>query len=53
LGCLRYELGEYARARKHWQRALTVFTDLGVPEADEVQALLDKSTDDGANRSFG
>jgi hypothetical protein len=27
-------------AREHWQRALEIFTALGLPQADRVRALL-------------
>lgn len=29
-----------SRARQHWQRALALYTDLGVPEAGQVRAEL-------------
>ena len=29
-----------ARARRHWQEALTRYDDLGVPEAGEIRARL-------------
>ena len=28
-------------AREHWSQALAIYTDMGVPEADELRALLD------------
>ena len=34
------DLGDPERARRHWQRALEIFTELGTPEADEVRAQL-------------
>jgi DNA-binding SARP family transcriptional activator/tetratricopeptide (TPR) repeat protein len=30
--------GEHSLARQHWQHALTLYTDLGVPDADDVRA---------------
>jgi tetratricopeptide (TPR) repeat protein len=33
--------GDPERARRHWQQALDRYTELGVPEADEVRAALD------------
>ncbi|GIH15550.1 AfsR/SARP family transcriptional regulator [Rugosimonospora africana] len=30
-------------AREHWSRALAIYTDMGVPEADELRALLDEA----------
>ena len=32
--------GALPEAREYWQRALAMFEELGVPEADEVRALL-------------
>jgi DNA-binding SARP family transcriptional activator len=40
LGALSRELGEVSSARGYWRRALAMFDELGVPEADEVRALL-------------
>jgi hypothetical protein len=31
-------LGDEDQARRHWQDALAVYTELGVPEAGEVRA---------------
>lgn len=39
-------------ARAYWADALTIFTDLGAPEADEVRALLD-GTPDSARATRG
>lgn len=42
--------GDRDRARQHWREAFTLYTDLGVPEADDVRALLavlDHTADDG------
>jgi hypothetical protein len=33
-------MGSEGRARRHWQRALALFTRLGTPEAEEVRARL-------------
>jgi tetratricopeptide (TPR) repeat protein len=30
--------GQHTQAREHWQRALTIFSDLAVPEAGQVRA---------------
>jgi DNA-binding SARP family transcriptional activator/Tfp pilus assembly protein PilF len=40
LGNARFAAGEPARAREHWRQALTLFTELGAAEADEVRAQL-------------
>jgi hypothetical protein len=32
--------GEHAQARPHWQQALTLYTDMSVPEAGQVRARL-------------
>jgi tetratricopeptide (TPR) repeat protein/transcriptional regulator with XRE-family HTH domain len=32
--------GEHEQARTHWQQALTLYTQLGAPEADEVESRL-------------
>jgi len=32
--------GDLGQARQHWQRALAIYTDLGTPEAHDVQAQL-------------
>ncbi|MFC6019847.1 hypothetical protein ACFP2T_27040 [Plantactinospora solaniradicis] len=29
-------------ARTHWQRALGIYTELGVPEAEEMRSRLDE-----------
>ncbi|MCP2341843.1 AfsR/SARP family transcriptional regulator [Actinomadura rupiterrae] len=36
-------LGQTSRAHREWRAALAMFTDLGVPEADDVRALLASS----------
>ena len=33
-------LGDEDRARDHYEQALALYTELGVPEADEVRAEL-------------
>jgi DNA-binding SARP family transcriptional activator len=38
--------GEPARAHGHWQQALTLFGELGAPEADQVRAQLADTEDD-------
>lgn len=35
------DLGDFGTARTHAQQALDLFTDLGVPEADEIHAFLE------------
>ncbi len=37
--CL-HAAGAHEQGRQHWQQALTLYAGLGVPEADEVRALL-------------
>ncbi len=44
-----YAAGEQDQARHHWHDALALYTDLGVPEADDVHAhltALDQPTGD-------
>ncbi|MGP3915069.1 tetratricopeptide repeat protein [Nonomuraea sp. 10N515B] len=36
-----HDLGEHGESRAHAQQALDLYTDLGVPEADEIHAFLD------------
>jgi tetratricopeptide (TPR) repeat protein len=43
LGSTWQAAGDLAQARRHWQQAYAAYTDLGVPEADEVAALLSDS----------
>ncbi len=41
--------GDPDQARHHWRHALALYTDLSVPDADDVQAhlnALDQATDD-------
>jgi tetratricopeptide (TPR) repeat protein len=37
--------GELEQASRHWQQALDIYTDLGVPEAAEMRASSDPSAD--------
>jgi len=39
--------GQPGQARHHWQHALTEFTRLGTPEADQVRARLAEAEADG------
>ncbi len=36
----RHAAGEHGLAGQHWQHALTLYTELGVPDADDVRAHL-------------
>ncbi len=40
LGQAHHSLGEPDRARQHYQHALTLYTDLGLPEADQIRSRL-------------
>jgi tetratricopeptide (TPR) repeat protein len=40
LGHAHHALGDPALAREHYQHALALYTELGMPEADEIRALL-------------
>jgi DNA-binding SARP family transcriptional activator/Tfp pilus assembly protein PilF len=40
LGNVRLAVGDAAGAGEHWQQALTLFTELGAPEADEIRARM-------------
>ena len=40
LGAVCHADGDLAGARRHWQQAFTLFTELGTPEADQVRAQL-------------
>jgi DNA-binding SARP family transcriptional activator/tetratricopeptide (TPR) repeat protein len=42
LAASHHRAGEAERARHHWQLALDLYIRLGAPEADEVQARLEK-----------
>jgi tetratricopeptide (TPR) repeat protein len=39
-GLAHHAAGDADHARQHWQQALTLYADLGVPEADQVRAHL-------------
>jgi tetratricopeptide (TPR) repeat protein len=43
--------GEIAQAHRHWQHALALYTELGVPEADQVHAHLAALTSTETDRS--
>jgi tetratricopeptide (TPR) repeat protein/transcriptional regulator with XRE-family HTH domain len=43
LGQAYHERGDLEQARRHWQEALTLFTELGAPEADQVLERLASS----------
>jgi DNA-binding SARP family transcriptional activator/Tfp pilus assembly protein PilF len=38
---------DHSQARRHWQQALTIYADLGAPEADQIRAELAAAGDDG------
>jgi hypothetical protein len=40
LGHAHRALGDRAQARRHFERALAIYTDLGMPQADTVRAQL-------------
>ncbi len=40
LGRNHHDLGDLTRADRHYRRALTLYTDLGTPEAEKVRAQL-------------
>jgi tetratricopeptide (TPR) repeat protein len=40
LGHAHHTLNDLARARQHYQHALTLYTDLGMPDADQIRAHL-------------
>jgi DNA-binding SARP family transcriptional activator/Tfp pilus assembly protein PilF len=40
LGTACHTIGEPGQARSYWQQALTLYTELGTPEADQVRAQL-------------
>jgi hypothetical protein len=35
-------LGDPGQARGHWQEALALYTDMGMPEAEQARASLDQ-----------
>jgi hypothetical protein len=41
LGQVRFAAGDRGQARQHWEQALALFTDMGIPEADTVRAGLE------------
>jgi len=41
LGHAYHALGDTAEASRHWQEALAIYTDLDIPQADQVRARLD------------
>jgi tetratricopeptide (TPR) repeat protein len=43
LGHIAADTGKPATARQHWQVARHILDDLGVPETEEVRALLGRS----------
>ncbi|MEV0388945.1 tetratricopeptide repeat protein [Nonomuraea sp. NPDC050643] len=49
LGHARHAAGDPAGARRHWERALAIYTELGTPDADEMRARLERldAEDDG------
>jgi DNA-binding SARP family transcriptional activator/Tfp pilus assembly protein PilF len=44
IGCARQASDDLSQALHHWQRALALYADLDVPEADEISARLAAST---------
>jgi tetratricopeptide (TPR) repeat protein len=40
LACVYHFTGDHALARHHWQQALALYSDLGVPDAAKVSAKL-------------
>jgi tetratricopeptide (TPR) repeat protein len=44
LGLVSRDLDQAQRARDHWQHALTIFDELGAPQAEQVRRLLDAPT---------
>jgi tetratricopeptide (TPR) repeat protein len=44
LAILRHAHGDTAGARQHWRRALDIYTQLRVPEADEVHGKLSRTS---------
>jgi tetratricopeptide (TPR) repeat protein len=56
IGHVRYDELRWHAAREHWTEALTIYADLGLPEADQVRELLTaldeaESTVGGAERT--
>jgi DNA-binding SARP family transcriptional activator/tetratricopeptide (TPR) repeat protein len=52
LGQAQDDLGDHQSARRHWQRALELYTALGVPEAARVRSRLDSAVA-GCSRRTG
>lgn len=42
LGHAHAALGDHAQARRDWQQALAIYTDLRVPDAEAIRACLDE-----------
>jgi tetratricopeptide (TPR) repeat protein/DNA-binding SARP family transcriptional activator len=42
--------GNAGEARRHWEQALALYTELGIPEADQVRAKLGAAADDDRAR---
>ena len=51
LGRSWHASGDHAQARYHWQQALALYTDMGVPEAGPVRARLDDPSLPGAEKA--
>lgn len=45
LGNAHDACGDPGPARSHWQKALALYSDLGVPEADQIRIHLARSPD--------
>ena len=50
LGRAAQASGDAERARRHWRRALSLYTELGAPEADQVRARLEPAEPDRPER---
>ncbi|MGH3799655.1 MAG: tetratricopeptide repeat protein [Pseudonocardiaceae bacterium] len=48
LAHIHLDAGDLDQARQHWHHALALYTDLGVPDADDVQTFL-AALDQAAN----
>ncbi len=46
LGHAYHAAGDDEQAREHWQQALTLYTELGVPEAEQIRAQLAVADED-------
>jgi tetratricopeptide (TPR) repeat protein len=49
LACTYYATGDHAWAHHHWQQALTLYSDLGVPDAADISAKLLTCRNAGGN----